>query len=143
MWLHDQFNARFDLLVIWSGVDRVGPLAVMDLLFTAYNLSALPREIDPFHVQVRSAKEQMSHDLMSIAAQDKIGVEGYLGLFTSIFSDVDSVRSNSEMTSYMQRNAQYYYRKDWIFHLETKPRKSLAASRDWTRFSQNVTSLAA
>lgn len=56
-------EAKMELLIVSSWVDRVGPKAIYDLLFEAYDASATPKEIDPFIVSLFSPQTQVAIDL--------------------------------------------------------------------------------
>lgn len=52
-----------ELLVVTSWADNIGPKAIYDLLFEAYDASATPKEIDPFVVSLFSPHTQIAIDL--------------------------------------------------------------------------------
>lgn len=127
LWMHDAVRNRFHLWLIWSGIDRVGPLAVSELLFKAYRASALTQDIDPFVVEVRSLREEMARQLL--AAISKSDPFPY---YRILLNHPDG-----------QQQVAYQWRSDWIYYLQPKPRKPVEIANDWRRFSQKVTALAA
>jgi hypothetical protein len=52
-----------ELILVTSWADNIGPKAIYDLLFEAYDASATPREIDPFVVTLISPHTQVATDL--------------------------------------------------------------------------------
>ncbi len=55
-WAYDRTLEQFVLVIVTSLFDFAGPLALMRLLFDAYNASATPKEIDPFILRLHSPK---------------------------------------------------------------------------------------
>lgn len=55
---------RFELLLVTTWADNIGPKAVYDLLFEAYDASATPKEIDPFIVTLFSPQTRVAADLL-------------------------------------------------------------------------------
>jgi hypothetical protein len=62
---------RMELCVVTSWADNIGPKAVYDLLFEAYDESATPREIDPFIVSIFSPRSQVAADLFNAVGMVK------------------------------------------------------------------------
>jgi hypothetical protein len=58
----DESEDNYQLIIISSWVHTIGPLAVYDLLFEAYDASATPKEIDPFCVSLFSPKSRIAVD---------------------------------------------------------------------------------
>ena len=125
VWGWDFEAKAFQLVLVWAGVDRFGPLAVTNLLFKAYNASALPKAIDPFSV-VAVGK---SHPVAST-----IG-----GLRTSEAVQIGT--SKSEPGNQVEPDI--HFEKKWIITMASKQRTSLEVSKDWRRFNEKVTALAA
>jgi hypothetical protein len=65
-WIYISSEDRMELAIVTTMVDRIGPLPIYELLFKAYDASALPHEIDPFEVSLYSPNTRMGIDLMSI-----------------------------------------------------------------------------
>jgi hypothetical protein len=55
-WAYDRMLEQFVLVIVTSLFDFAGPLALMRLLFDAYNAAATPKEIDPFILRLHSPK---------------------------------------------------------------------------------------
>lgn len=55
--------APFELLIISTWADSIGPKAIYDLLFEAYDASATPKEIDPFIVSLFSHHTKVATDM--------------------------------------------------------------------------------
>jgi len=64
-WIYISAEDRIELAIVSSMVDRVGSLPIYDLLFKAYDASALPQEIDPFEVSLYSPNTRMGVDLLN------------------------------------------------------------------------------
>jgi hypothetical protein len=56
-------DGKMELLIVTSWVDHIGPKAIYDVLFEAYDASATPKEIDPFVVSLFSPNTQIAADL--------------------------------------------------------------------------------
>ncbi len=56
-------HGRMELLIVTSWADHIGPKAIYDLLFEAYDASATPKEIDPFSVTLFSPHTTVATDL--------------------------------------------------------------------------------
>lgn len=54
---------KMELLIVSTWIDNIGPKAVYDVLFEAYDASATPKEIDPFIVSLFSPHTQVAKDL--------------------------------------------------------------------------------
>lgn len=134
LWLLDQKLREFNLLIVWSGIDKYGPLAMAELLFTAYRSSILPQSIDPFLVQVRSTREIIARDLISILESDEDIVEVKFGHV----AEYDRVVGQPNID-----RAPFYTRRDWIYHIQSKRRSTLDVSKDWRRFSARISAEAA
>lgn len=125
MWVWDNTRSQFILMMIWSGIDRVGPLAVAKMLFKAYRASALTQDIDPFTVHVRSNKEVLAARMNDAIAT---GADEY-----------QLLRKDREHPDEFL----YQWAKPWIYTLSEKRRSAVDTSRDWKRFSGNIEKLAA
>ncbi len=58
-WAYDRTLEQFVLVIVTSLFDFAGPLALMRLLFDAYNAAATPKEIDPFILRLHSPKHAL------------------------------------------------------------------------------------
>ena len=67
-WAYDRTLEQFVLVIVTSLFDFAGPLALMRLLFDAYNAAATPKEVDPFILRLHSPKHALYR-----AAQPHIG----------------------------------------------------------------------
>ncbi len=68
-WARDNFDNRLILILVTRYFDIVGPTALSNLLFKAYNAAATPKEIDPFIVDLHSPDHHMIRTM--IEALDK------------------------------------------------------------------------
>lgn len=59
----DPTSERMELLIVTSWADNIGPKAIYDLLFEAYDASATPKEVDPFSVTLFSPHTSVAKDL--------------------------------------------------------------------------------
>lgn len=131
LWLYRVEDRQFVLTIIWSGIDKHGPLSMSKLLFKAFNNSLLPREIDPFHVDVRSPNEFVAHMLMDHIPKARAAGGSYMQMDRSI----SGTGADAEVV--------YRWEDGWIYHLADKPRSVHQVRQDWNRFRQNVERLAA
>ena len=126
LWAYDFKDEKHRLWLVWSGLDRYGPLAMSRLLFKAYRAAALPEEIDPFTVHIVSPEHMIGH-----------------------------LSKNMHVKLPNDQNALYWRIKDnhgnivhqvahtWVYHLETKRFNTKKVDRDWRAFNENVSALAA
>lgn len=56
-------DGPMELLIVTTWADNIGPKAIYDLLFEAYDASATPKEIDPFVVSLFSPNTQVAVDI--------------------------------------------------------------------------------
>jgi len=56
-------DGAMELLIVTTWADNIGPKAIYDLLFEAYDASATPKEIDPFIVSLFSPQSRVAIDL--------------------------------------------------------------------------------
>lgn len=63
---------RFELLIVTSWVDAVGPLPIYDLLFEAFDNRATPAEIDPFNVSLFSPHSYLAHALEAFMSAEGV-----------------------------------------------------------------------
>lgn len=127
-WGFDFDIEAFQLVVVWGGVDKFGPLAVTQLLFDAYNASALPKEIDPFSVIAVGLKNPVATTLNHFRTEKDSKAFQMSGKTPSATGDIDP---------------QLHLEREWIVSMAPKPKSSLEVNKDWRRFSQTVASLAA
>ncbi|PTW45183.1 hypothetical protein C8J25_108280 [Sphingomonas faeni] len=135
MWARDLKQKQYCLIMVWSGVDKYGPLALSELLFSAYRKAVLPRSIDPFIVNVFSYQQNLAQVL--VADWPKDAVNCLL---------VDGVTLNAgeyQDRRIAEEHADYRIQRDWVYTAQTKKRPSYEVGRDWERFQRNVTSMAA
>lgn len=56
-------EASMQLVIVDSWFDRIGPTAIYEALFKAYDASVTPKEVNPFIVSVFSPKSEFAIDL--------------------------------------------------------------------------------
>ena len=124
-WVYNISEERFDLCLVWPGVDRYGPLAIQRLLFAAYRASALPQTIDPFTVYLHSPKSTLVSGLLKgfrdqEVTATQVGIDGNTGSVEPMFE----------------------LRRTWIYEAGKKI-SAPVVSRHWKKFQENVSQLAA
>ena len=130
LWAYDYEAEKFRLWLVWSGLDRFGPLAMSRLLFRAYRAAALPTEIDPFTVYVVPPEHviaQMSEHIIKSHEEKSQIVETQLQMGSD---EIDSKPLNLLST-------------DWIYHIQRKRFNVKKVNRDWRQFNENIGALAA
>lgn len=120
MWMYRLKDKKFVLFIIWSGVDRFGPFQFAKLLFRAYHTSALPREINPFLIEIRSPKEVMGE--MVLKLDQKKDYE---------FQIVEVQDDGAQQPA-------YEWRSEWVYHAQAKRRSAVEVVRDFDRFKRNI-----
>jgi hypothetical protein len=115
-----------EFILVTSWTDNIGPKAIYDLLFEAYDVSATPREIDPFVVTLISPQTQVANDLKAALVtmrQENFGPE-HRPMFILGMLDYTTI-------------------PQWIVsHREVKPAR-FEDLRRFAAFQRNVTALAA
>lgn len=76
-WAYDHSDRQFFLVVVTDLIDHAGPLPLMQLLFDAYNLSATPKEVDPFFIRVHSPHQNIYRELRKFLTI-KVSVQGII-----------------------------------------------------------------
>jgi len=123
LWLHKIDEEKIVLLLLWSGIDRFGPLELSKLMFQAYNAAALTKEIDPFSIELHSPKDILGRMLLQQAPQTFEEYKFYRIVENGV--------------------PRYDFRAEWVYHLQRKRRSPVDVGRDWRRFRDRVTALAA
>jgi hypothetical protein len=119
-------GSDMELILVTSWADNIGPKAIYDLLFEAYDASATPREIDPFVVTLMSPQTQVAQDLRG----------GLLTMRHENFGPEDRPMFILGMFDYTTV-------PQWIVaHRDVKPAR-FEDLRRFAAFQRNVTSLAA
>ena len=72
-WVYLPTEDRAELAIVTTMVDRIGPLKLYDTLFTAYEMSATPRNLNPFDVSLYSPRTALGLDLLTAIRLDKYG----------------------------------------------------------------------
>lgn len=132
LWLYSHDENRFVLTLIWSGIDRYGPVSLAKLLFKAYNGSLVTRDIDPFFVDVRSPMEELANEILTIMPETSPDEAKYW-------------KATKLPSSFFTKNQDvaFSWEYDWAYHLQKKARSVHRVRQDWSRFRQNVERLAA
>ncbi len=90
-WARDDLSNELILVLVTRFFDHVGPLALSELLFKAYNAAGTPKEIDPFivdlhspnHHMIRSVKESLDKFKEQIVDTGKLKSPDMTGAFLS------------------------------------------------------------
>lgn len=80
-WAYDSTMKCHVLAVVTDFFDFMGPLAVSELLFEAYNQSALPQEVDPFIVRLHSPHHAAMYPIFDAMKkfEKTLGAPGAIG----------------------------------------------------------------
>jgi hypothetical protein len=129
-------DGDWHLVLITSAIDEAGPLAMQDMLFKAYNLSATPQDISPFIVEVMSARSPF-----------------YAGLLRALNTDVPLIfgggpdgrqRSVADTLDHPVMVYGLWFDRQWIYQLTGfAPLKHRQRRSQWLDFRQSVNALAA
>jgi hypothetical protein len=117
-WVWSVKEEKHILLLLWSGVDKVGPLQVTRRLFKAYNASLLPKAIDPFVVELHSPNWGFGDLFMQV----KRGSKPEAGVFR--------IKMNDEVV--------VGWRSEWVYRARAKANSTIDNNRDWKRFTESV-----
>ncbi|WP_232494905.1 hypothetical protein [Novosphingobium kaempferiae] len=131
MWAFERDTQKFALLIVWSGVEKYGPLRLSELLFKAYRLGALPQQIDPFAVHVFGYGHLISSLLLSTPPEGA----HYLNIFHSENGGAP-VELDDESTIFWAETS-------WVYCRADRKKSGLAVGTEWRRFQRNVERLAA
>ncbi len=119
-------DGAMELLIVTTWTDNVGPKAIYDLLFEAYDASATPKEIDPFTVTLFSPRTQVAIDLN--------------GAMRTIR---EKLRGPDNHPMIVLGMLDYYTIPDWIISYRRSKTSSFDDVRRFTAFQSNVAKLAA
>ena len=119
-------EGAMELLVVTTWADNIGPKAIYDLLFEAYDASATPKEIDPFIVSLFSPHTQVAIDLNG--AMRAIKNNGHKAEFRPMF---------------ILGMMDYYSIPDWIISYRQAKTTKFDDARRFAAFRGNVAKLAA
>ena len=119
---------RMELLLVTSWADIIGPKAVYDLLFEAYEASATPQEIDPFIVSLFSPETQVSRDIAG----------GMRTLRSPEFANNPDSRPMFVLGLF-----DYSTIPDWVIHYAPRKSTRFEAARRFGAFERNVHRLVA
>ena len=137
-WADDEVVRHPVLVLVTRQFDRVGPLALSELLFKAYDAAATPREINPFVLRLHSPEQAVIRGLNQFA-QDKV-------VMIAHFAD-----GRSEDNSGPNYGPQFLmggglrFQHEWIYKwdISTPAPSRMAMTRQWRRFAGNVYGVAA
>lgn len=140
-WAYDRTLEQFVLVIVTSLFDFAGPLALMKLLFDAYNAAATPKEIDPFILRLHSPKHALYR-----AAQLHIGNRFDMAALKGPALDRATIAGEVTppvIASFRAGDLQGF--GTWVYKsTSVSPRaKTADAERRWRRFESAVHALAA
>ncbi len=138
-WAYDRGVEQFVLVLVTSLFDFVGPLALTELLFDAYNAAATPKEIDPFIIRLHSPKHalyraaqpfignRVDHADLNGAALDRATISGSITPFA--------------VASFHAGDLQGF--GTWVYKSTPNKGRAMDSARRWTRFKDAVQAIAA
>ena len=119
-------NGSMELLIVTTWADNIGPKAVYDLLFEAYDASATPREIDPFVVSLFSPNTTVAKD------------------FYNAIQTIDRKIHDKDFTPMIVLGMlDYYTTSSWIISCRLPKSTRFDDTRRFAAFRNNVAKLAA
>lgn len=119
-------ESRMELLIITSWADHIGPKAVYDLLFEAYDASATPKEVDPFSVTLLSPHTTVANDFYNAVNTLRLR------------SDRDEIRPIIVLGM-----ADYFTTPDWVILAGRSKSTQFDDARRFIAFQNKVAQLAA
>lgn len=122
-------DGAMELLIVTSWVDEIGPKAIYDLLFEAYDASATPKDIDPFIVTLFSPETQIAIDLKN-------------AIYT-LRSDARAKPSKEVRPVLFLGMMDYYTIPSWIIFSRPSKSDHFDILRRFHAFQNNVAKLAA
>jgi hypothetical protein len=132
LWAFDRDLDHHVLVVITDFFDFKGPLEISKALFAAYNAAILPKEIDPFIVQLYSTRQPFARNLLDFAGNRADYVDEETGEKKPL-DDLIELGVGS-----------LAFKQNWVIkRLIKSDRKSAELSRRWKRFEANVEKIAA
>lgn len=134
-WVYLPDEDRTELSIVTTMVDRVGPAKLYSLLFKAYQLSATPREVDPFEVGLYSPRTALGLDLLSSIRIDDQGVPEW--------ARGDGPAHIWHLVYYVGLVEMKVVSGKGIYRVKKTRRNADQDHAKWTVLSQNVEALAA
>ena len=127
------------LVLVTSLFDFVGPLALTELLFEAYNAAATPKEIDPFIIRLHSPKHALYRAAQPFIGNrvDQADLKGADLDRATIVGSVTPFAVASFQAGDLQSFGTWVYKST-----PTKPKIS-NSERRWTHFKDAVHAVAA
>ncbi|WP_273795134.1 hypothetical protein [Brucella intermedia] len=136
LWVFDEVEDRFVLILITDFFDLKGPLEISRQLLKAYNASVTPKEIDPFTVRVHSVNQPFGNEIHNIAAADF-----RINIFDKNMRPKPGTE-NARISGWTSNGTEI--RLEWVISVKKNThRKSTELSRRWDRFTRNIDQLAA
>lgn len=133
-WAYDIEQAEHVLVFVTDFMDQLGPLAISNLLFKAYNASALPQQIDPFLVRFFSINQPVGQELAGIPS----------GNWSLTITRRDGRAEPEELSIAKLKTYGLEIRPEWVIKKRPhKQRSTVEILRRWRRFENNVEKLAA
>ena len=137
-WAFDSVTNGFVLVLITEAFDAVGPLALSEILFKAYNAQATPRAIDPFIIRLHSTQHQIVYEMDRILP------------FSMHFRPDDSVMKGEEEVAKLGRAVATIggleIDGEWVYVFDkplTKKHSTTDVLRRWHRFERTINKMAA
>lgn len=138
-WAKDAVVGNDVLILVTSLFDYAGPLDLSSLLFKAYNLSATPREIDPFILRLHSPRHASIQGMANT-----FGMVIKPPLFMTMQKPNPQVHEVRVQGLSMGEDVNVYVDSIYKFDLRGSAKvKTVDASRKWRNFSRTVDRLAA
>ncbi len=119
LWMVDEKDNAV-LSLVWSGIDKYGPYQISKLLFEAYRKTIVPREIDPFMIDLRSPKDILGAQLLN----NHTAAKWY--------------RLNQKNSETGEEIILFKWSTEWVYHIQKKKRTPVEVSRDWARFNESI-----
>lgn len=126
------------LVLITSVIDEAGPVELERVLFQAYNKAATPKLIDPFIVQIMSARTAFAAEVFTALNRDSpiAGIVGHMD------DGTEEVIQPSEDPGLQLVRGLWFDRK-WVYLLGGVTPNFKSRRAQWLSFKQNVHALAA
>jgi len=142
-WGVDEAHDEWNLVLVTSIIEIGGPLALSKLLFRAYNLHATPKEISPFIVRTFGSETLYAPELKHLN-EVKAGKVSVTAVRNADGSIPTGEKAKPIPIQALQKNVGgIRMDSNYVYLIAPRNINHEQKTEEWTRFKDNVESLAA
>lgn len=135
LWIFDRETEEYRLLLVTPIVGLEGSSAIYRILHEAHRKAAVPRDFDPWMVEVIEPDHQLVGDIRHAISDTERN-------FTADVTHLDGMVERGVKAEPLARFATFLFGRGWVY-FTTSRKPHTSARSQWKHFSQNVEQMAA